>query len=189
MNAFDALAGWKLKAVCAAIMVGGLALGVGTLWLTYKATEKDRDAAIAWGVNTCTAIGTPWRDDPTKPGKFIKKADWGRDCDARIRWLAAFYANAVTAAANTVLTHDTEQTAKAATDRPAARRSASRIQSGQQQMETAIDHSQDGHLGPDYFDGLNRALGLRPYVGTAAPGPAGGDHAEGQAVSGPAGMQ
>lgn len=180
MNAFDTLAGWKLKALCAAIMVGLLGAGVGTLWLTYKTTEKDRDAAIAWGVNTCTAIGTPWRDDPTKPGKFIKKADWGKDCDARVRWLAAFYANAVTAAANTVLAHDTEQTAKAATDRPAARRSASRIQSGQQQMETAIDHSQDGHLGPDYFDGLNRALGLRPYVGAGSPGPSGSDHAEGE---------
>lgn len=165
-----------LGSVGTAVVVGGLCIA---LQLGKMNAEKDRDAAVNWGVNVCTAVGVPWRDDPAKPGKFIKKADWGKDCDSRIRWLASFYANAVTAAANAVTTHDAEQTAKAATDRPAARRSASRIQSGQQQMETAIDHSEDGHLGPDYFDGLNRSLGLRPYVGPGPSGSPGGDHVEG----------
>lgn len=184
MNAFDALAGWKLKAVCAAIMVGLLGAGIGTLWLTYKASEKDRGAIISSFEIACAPTGVPYRVDAA--GKPLKRANWGKACTAEILRVFTERAGAATAALSTVLTHDTEQTAKAATDRPAARRSASRIQSGQQQMETAIDHSQDGHLGPDFFDGLNRSLGLRPYVGAAPAGSSAGDHPEGQAGGGPA---
>lgn len=184
MNALDALAGWQLKAICASIMVGGLALGVGTLWLTYKATDRDRGQIISSFEIACVPTGVPYRVDAA--GKPLKRADWGKACTAEILRVFTERAQAATAALDTYTAHDAEQDAKAATDRPAARRSASRIQSGQQQMETAIDHSQDGHLGPDYFDGLNRALGLRPYVSASPSAPSGGDHAEGEAEGGPA---
>jgi len=186
MNPLEWLVGWKLKIMCAALMAGTLALGVGTLWLTYKATEKDRDQIITSFETACGYVGVPYRLDAS--GKPLRRKDWGLACLAKILKNATEAAGASAAGLNTYVAHDAEQTAKAATDRPAARRSAQRIQSGQQQMEQAIDHSQDGHLGPDYFDGLNRALGLRPYVGASSPGSSGSDHAEGQADAGSAGL-
>lgn len=179
MNAFDALEGWKLKAVCAAIFFGVLGLGVGGLWLSMKATEKDRGLIIASFENVCASVGVPYRLDAA--GKPLARKLWGKDCAAKVLKLATDAAGAATASLNTYVAHDADQIAKAATDRPAARRSAARIQTGQQQMETAIDHSQDGHLGPDYFDGLNRSLGLRPYIAPGAADANGGGQGEGQA--------
>lgn len=159
----------------AVVVAGGL---YGSLWAGKNAIEKDRGLIVASFENVCASMGVPYRVD--EAGKPLKRKDWGRDCAAQALRLFTLEQNALTAGANTVLTHDADQTVKAATDRPAARRSASRIQSGQQQMETAIDHSQDGHLGPDYFDGLNRALGLCPYISaTDTAGSSRCNHTEG----------
>ena len=160
------------------IVFGGVIL---SLYAGKAAAEKDLGVRTTWAVNVCAAGGVPFRDDPRKPDKFVAKKDWGKACEARIRVLATNAANAAQAALGTIVAHDAEQDAKAAADRPAARRSAARIQTGQQQMETAIDHSQDGHLGPDYFDGLNRSLGLRPYIAPGAADANGGGQGEGQA--------
>lgn len=186
MNAFDALAGWKLKATLAAIMVGLFSAGIGTLWLTYKATEKDRGQIITSFETACSYVAVPYRVNSA--GKPLARKAWGTACLAEILKLATERAGAAQAALTTYTTHDTEQTAKAAWNRAAARRSATRIQSAQQTMEVAIATAQDGHLGPDYFDGLNRSLGLRPYI-AAAEDRDGSGHAEGEAVERPAGVQ
>lgn len=186
MNALDLIAGRQLKLMLvggAAIVFAGL---YGSLWLGKAASEKDRGLIVASFENVCASVGVPYRLDAA--GEPLKRSAWGKDCAAKILKLATDAAGAATVAVDTYVAHDADQAAKGVTYRAAARRSAQRIQSGQQQMETAIDHSQDGHLGPDYFDGLNRALGLRPYVGASSPGSSGSDHAEGQADAGSAGL-
>lgn len=187
MNPLDAIVGLRLKLMVGAAVVAVVGGLYGSLWLGKAASEKDRSLIVGWAEATCASVGKPYRVDARD--KPLARKAWGRDCAAEILRLATNVAGAATASLNTVVAHDTEQVTKGVTYRAVARRSITRIQSGQQQMEQAIVASQDGLIGPDYFDGLNRSLGLRPYIGPSAAAPAGGDHAEGEAGRGAAQVQ
>jgi hypothetical protein len=185
-NPFDLVAGWHLQAMMAAgalAVAGGL---YGSLWLGKQAVEKDRGLIVASFENVCASAGVPYRVDVA--GKPLARKLWGKNCAAEILRVFTERAGAAQAALTTVVNHNAGQVAKGVTYRAAAHRSTSRIQSGQQKMETAIVTSQDGLVGPGFFNGLNQSLGLRPYI-AAGPAAASGDRPEGDAGRGSAEVQ
>ncbi len=185
MIAFDVLAGWKLKVMCAAIFLGTLGLGVGTLWLTKNAVEKDRGAIIRSFETACSYVAVPYRLDVA--GKPLARKAWGRDCLAEILKLATERAGAATAALATVTTHDAEQDVKATVDRPARQRSTERLIKAEQTLETAHAAVQNGQYGREWIDGLSDAFGLRDAQGIGSPASGSGD-AAGTPVAGTAGV-
>lgn len=165
-----------LGAGCTLLVVGGLAW---SLSMGKAAVEKDRGLIVSWAEAACASVGKPYRVDAVD--RPLARKAWGKACGDEILRLATNAAAAATASLTTVTTHETEQAAKRTNYAAAARRSSARIQPAEHQMEVAIAAAPDGLLGPEFFDGFNRSLGLRPYIAASAPAAARGGDAEGAA--------
>lgn len=157
---------------------------------TYMAFGKhaaisERDVTTGWADRVCISIGQRYTPEDGKGAR----SKWGHGCAELIAEYARRINNAATATSDTLVDHTTQQATKAATDAGAARRSAARTHSAEQKLETAHAAAQDGEFGPDWFDGLSDAFGLRGPATASPPaqpaaGEAPGGGPEGTAVVG-----
>lgn len=175
----------RLGMYAAGVLFLAAAAGAGVLALGKHQVEGERDTTTAWAESACKAAGSFYRAENPKTHKLLPRKRWGASCATEIDSLATYWRTATKAANAALVTHNTEQAAKGATDRVVAQTNTTRRTRAKQKVETINASTSGDRRDGAYLRSLNELAGLSDAP-EAVLGAASGGGAEGPAVLGPA---